>query len=57
MLHRGNPVEVAPGMVIFVHIILFDERSGLAMSPGRTSLIEQKGARPLSRLPVELVTA
>jgi Xaa-Pro dipeptidase len=54
MLYHGNPVEIAPGMVIFVHIIVVDSDSGLAICPGRTSLIGARGAEPLSRLPLEL---
>ncbi|MBK1669409.1 Xaa-Pro dipeptidase [Rhodovibrio sodomensis] len=57
MLYHGNPVEIAPGMVIFVHIIVVDSDSGLAMCPGRTSLIGARGAEPLSRLPLELTVA
>lgn len=53
MLYRGNPVELRPGMVIFVHIILMDSARGIAMCPGRTSLIGERGAEPLSRLPLE----
>ena len=37
MLYHGNPTEMAPGMVIFVHIIIFDSERGLAMSLGRTN--------------------
>jgi Xaa-Pro dipeptidase len=57
MLYHGNPVEIAPGMVIFVHIIVVDSDSGLAICPGRTSLIGARGAEPLSRLPLELTVA
>ena len=52
MLYHGNPAEVLPGMTIFVHIIIFDSGSGLAMTLGRTSLIGQDGAETLSRLPL-----
>ena len=48
MLYHGNPVEAAPGMVFFVHIIIFDSERGLAMTLGRTSLIAEAGAEPLS---------
>jgi Xaa-Pro dipeptidase len=44
-------------MVIFVHIIMMDSVRGLAMCPGRTSLITDKGAEPLSSLPLELPIA
>ena len=49
MLYHGNPVPVAPGMVIFLHMILFDAEHGLAMTLGRTSEVTASGARVLSR--------
>ncbi len=55
MLYHDNPVEVAPGMVFFCHMIIFDNEAGLAMSLGRTSLIGDAGAEPLSRAPLDLV--
>ena len=48
MLYHGNPVEAAPGMAFFVHIIIFDSARDLAMTLGRTSLITEAGAEPLS---------
>lgn len=57
MLYHGNPVEIVPGMVVFVHIIVVDSDAGLAMCPGRTSLIGARGAEPLSRLPLDLTIA
>ena len=57
MLYHGNPVEAAPGMVIFVHIIIFDSERGLAMTLGRTSLITAQDAEPLSQAPLELIVA
>ncbi len=48
MLYHANPVEAAPGMVFFVHIIIFDSERGLAVTLGRTSLIGEAGAEPLS---------
>ena len=55
MLYRDNPVEIAPGMVFFVHIIIFDSERGLAMTLGRTSLIGESGAEVLSKAPLDLV--
>jgi len=49
MLYHGNPVPIAPGMVIFLHMILFDAEHGLAMTLGRTSEVTSAGARVLSR--------
>jgi Xaa-Pro dipeptidase len=55
MLYHGNPVEFAPGMVVFCHMIVFDSDAGLAMTLGRTSLIGQRGAEPLSQAPLDFV--
>ena len=55
MLYHGNPVKAAPGMVIFVHIIIFDTERGLAMTLGRTSLVTGTGAEPLSKAPLDLI--
>jgi len=49
MLYHGNPVEAAPGMVFFLHMIVFDAEHGLAMTLGRTSEVTATGARVLSR--------
>ena len=55
MLYHGNPVELAPGMTIFVHIIVFDSEAGLAASVGRTSLVTETSAKSLSRAPLDFV--
>ena len=55
MLYHGNPVEIAPGMVFFCHMIIFNSEKGLAMTLGRTSLVGERGAEPLSRSPLDLV--
>lgn len=55
MLYHGNPVEFAPGMVVFCHMIVFDADAGLAMTLGRTSLVGQRGAEPLSQAPLDFV--
>jgi Xaa-Pro dipeptidase len=34
---------------------VFDSDAGLAMTLGRTSLVSERGAEPLSRAPLELV--
>ena len=47
MFFTGNPVEIAPGMVFFLHMILMDSEAGLAMTLGRTSLITARGAGAL----------
>jgi Xaa-Pro dipeptidase len=54
MFFHGNPVEVGPGMVFFLHMVLADSEAGLAMTLGRTSLITERGPEPLSRAPLDL---
>jgi Xaa-Pro dipeptidase len=48
MFFHGNPVQLAPGMVFFLHMILMDSEAGAAMTLGRTSLITERGSEPLS---------
>ncbi|ANK80542.1 MAG: Xaa-Pro dipeptidase [Rhizobiales bacterium NRL2] len=55
MFYRDNPVEIRPGMVFFVHMILADSDSGTAMTLARTSLVTETGSRPLSRHPLDLL--
>lgn len=55
MFFHGNPVEVGPGMVFFLHMILADSDTGVAMGLGRTSLITERGPEPLSRASLDLV--
>ncbi len=49
MLYTANPVIAEPGMVFFIHMILMDSKSGVAMTLGRTSLVGPRGTEPLSR--------
>jgi Xaa-Pro dipeptidase len=55
MFFHGNPVEVGPGMVFFLHMILADSEAGLAMTLGRSSVITERGPQPLSRAPLHLI--
>jgi Xaa-Pro dipeptidase len=57
MFYAGNRFEAAPGMVFFIHIIVFDAPNGMAMSLGRTSEVTAEGARPLSTAPTALFVA
>jgi Xaa-Pro dipeptidase len=40
-------------MVFFLHMIIFDDDAGLAMTLGRTSLVTADGAEVLSRQPLD----
>jgi len=53
MLYHGNPVLAAPGMVFFLHMVVFDAERGLAMTLGRTSEVTEAGAKSLSRASLE----
>ena len=55
MMYANNPADVKSGMVLFAHMIIMDSESGAAMCLGRTSLIGENGAEPLSRLPLDLI--
>lgn len=55
MFYEGAPTVLEPGMVYFLHMILFDSEQGVAMTLGRTSLVTETGAEPLSRMPLEMV--
>jgi Xaa-Pro aminopeptidase len=57
MFFAANPLEIGPGMVFFLHMILMDSEAGLAMTLGRTSLITERGPEPLSKASLELVVA
>jgi Xaa-Pro dipeptidase len=55
MFYTGNPVEAAPGMVFFIHIILFDSDAGLAMTTGQTVEVTAGGCSALTCAPLDLV--
>jgi Xaa-Pro dipeptidase len=55
MFYAGNPAIMRPGMVFFLHMIIFDSEAGLAMTLGRTSLVTDAGAESLSKAPLDLV--
>jgi Xaa-Pro dipeptidase len=53
MAYAGQAYAVRPGNVFFLHMILFDEARGLAMTLARTSLVTESGAEPLSAAPLD----
>jgi Xaa-Pro dipeptidase len=48
MLYAGNPTLAAPGMVLFMHVILADSGRNLAMSLGHTVLVHDSGCEVIS---------
>jgi Xaa-Pro dipeptidase len=55
MFYTGNPVEVAPDMVFFLHMILMNSDSNRAMTLGRTVVVTEDGCQPLSQAATDLV--
>jgi Xaa-Pro dipeptidase len=55
MFYRDNPAVIAPGMVLFAHMILMDSDSGAATCLGRTYLTAEDAPQPLSRHGTELL--
>jgi Xaa-Pro dipeptidase len=56
MVFEGAPTQIAPGMVFFLHMIVMNSETGTAMCLGRTSLVGERGAEPLSAMPLGMVT-
>lgn len=55
MFFAGNPLPMDSGNVFFLHMILMDSDSGLAMCWGHTVLITDQGVERLSRHSLDLV--
>lgn len=55
MVYTGNPQVLAPGMVFFVHMILLNEKTGLSMCLGETSIVTERGREAVSHAPRDLV--
>ncbi len=56
MFYHGNPVIAEPGMVYFLHMILMDSESGIAMCPGHSVIVTETGNEAISRHQLDLVT-
>lgn len=55
MIYAGNPIVLVPGMVFFLHMVIFDSDARLPACVGRTSVVTEGGAEPLSRAALDLV--
>jgi len=55
MFYAGNPLLMQAGNVFFLHMILMDSESGLAMCYGHTLLVTETGVERLSRHPLDLL--
>ena len=56
MLFTGNPYIIKPGNVFFMHMILMDSESQLAMNLGETYLVTENGNERLGKQKLDLVT-
>jgi len=55
MLYTGNPYVIVPGNVFFLHMILMDSTSNLAMNLGETYLVTEDGNERLGKQTLDLV--
>jgi len=55
MLYTENPYVIKPGNIFFMHMILMDSDSELAMNLGETYLISQSGNERLGKKKLDLV--
>jgi Xaa-Pro dipeptidase len=55
MFYAGNPEPILPGMTLFVHMIIMDSETGIAMTLGRTYLVTDGPVRNLSRHSLDLI--
>jgi len=53
MLWTGNPEVLAPGMVFFMHMILFDRDTGLSMCIGETAIVTEGACERVNHIPRE----
>ncbi|MEQ8738603.1 MAG: aminopeptidase P family protein, partial [Hoeflea sp.] len=55
MFHAGNPLEIAPDMTLFVHMIIMDSEAGAAMTLGQTYLTTDDEPVSLSGKSLDLI--
>lgn len=55
MFYEGNPMKMQAGQVFFLHMILMDSQTGLAMTLGHSVLVTDSGVERLSRHGLELL--
>ncbi|PZF78408.1 aminopeptidase P family protein [Aestuariivirga litoralis] len=55
MFYKDNPVVIGPGMVFFAHMILMNSAAGAAYCLGRTYIIGEKKAEPVSKASLGMI--
>jgi len=53
MIYRDNPLALEPNMVFFTHMILSDQKAGLIMSLGETSIVTNGAPEVITHVPRE----
>ena len=54
MIYAGNPLQCAPGMTLFYHVMIGDSDTGYAMGVGHTLLVTDGAPEVLTALPDDL---
>jgi Xaa-Pro dipeptidase len=54
MFYENNPWVIEPGMVLFAHMILMDSDTETALCLGRTSIVTEAGAEPITMPDLDL---
>jgi Xaa-Pro dipeptidase len=54
MIFENNPMVIKESMVFFLHMIIMNRDNRLAMCPGHSVIVRQKGIERLSQLPLDL---
>lgn len=57
MFWTGNPQLIEPGMVFFLHMILFDRAAGASMSIGETAIVTKGACERVTNVPRRLIEA
>ena len=55
MIWANHPQVLKEGMVFFLHMILLDDRTGLAMSLGETAIVTSGVCEPINHAPATLI--
>ncbi len=55
MFYEGNPLPMQAGQVFFLHMIMMDAETGLAMCPGHSVLVTETGVERLSRQTLDML--
>jgi Xaa-Pro dipeptidase len=55
MFYKDNPIPVQAGAVFFAHMILMNSDAGAAYCLGRTYIVGEKQAVPVSKFPLDMI--